>query len=79
LRWQAAFQGIGSAQTPQSFSAWTITPLRSGGNDIDLDGDGRADVVFVALRGPAWELVPFDGPGINSQPTSPQPLRYDHD
>jgi carbapenem resistance CarG-like protein len=77
-----------SAQAPQGFSAWTIVPLRNGPNDIDIDGDGRADVVFVALRDnfnahsydlvtfyrrgndddPAWQLVPFEGLGMNSQP-----------
>ena len=77
-----------SVQAPQTFSTWTTVPLRNGPNDIDIDGDGLVDVVFVALRDnfnahsydlvtfyrrgnrdePAWQLVPFDGLGLNSQP-----------
>jgi Carbapenem resistance protein CarG-like len=41
---------IASAQAPRSFSTWTTVPLRDGPNNIDIDGDGRPDVVFLALR-----------------------------
>jgi hypothetical protein len=51
------------AQAPQSFSTWTLVPLHNGPNNIDIDGDGRSDLVFVAWRetanAHAYEIVTF--------------------
>jgi hypothetical protein len=51
------------AQAPESFSNWTLVPLRNGPNNFDIDGDGRLDLVFVAWRetanAHAYELVTF--------------------
>jgi carbapenem resistance CarG-like protein len=50
----AAVSGSERAQAgggPQSeFAAMSVVPLQNGPNDIDLDGDGRNDLVFVAWR-----------------------------
>jgi hypothetical protein len=52
-----------SAQPPQAFSNWPLIPLRNGPNEIDIDGDGHQDLVFVAWRDNAnahgYELVTF--------------------
>jgi len=37
-------------QDPQDFSTWATVPLRNGPNEIDIDGDGHQDLVFVAWR-----------------------------
>jgi hypothetical protein len=64
---------VGSAQTPPIFSTWTTIPLRSGPNDIDIDGDGRVDVVFVAARDNAnahgYDLVTFYRRGNDREAT----------
>jgi hypothetical protein len=43
-------RGLIRAQAPRTFSTWATVPLRNGPNDIDIDGDGRPDLVFVAWR-----------------------------
>lgn len=52
-----------SAQPPQAFSNWSLIPLRNGPNEIDIDGDGHQDLVFVAWRDNAnahgYEFVNF--------------------
>jgi hypothetical protein len=64
---------VWSAQTPQMFSTWETIPLRNGPNDIDIDGDGRMDVVFVAARDNAnahgYDLVTFYRRGNGRGPT----------
>jgi len=39
-----------SARAPATFVGWTVIPLRNGANEIDIDGDGRQDMVFLAWR-----------------------------
>ncbi|HMF96135.1 MAG TPA: hypothetical protein VKE96_17650 [Vicinamibacterales bacterium] len=39
-----------SAPPAQPFSGWTTVPLENGPNEVDIDGDGRQDLVFAAWR-----------------------------
>jgi hypothetical protein len=59
------------AQAPQSFSTWAVLRLRNGPNAIDIDGDGRTDLVFVAWRetanAHAYEHVAFYRSTVDEQ------------
>jgi hypothetical protein len=61
-----------AAQAPQTFSTWTAIPLQNGPNEIDIDGDGRVDLVFVASRDNAnahgYDLVTFYRRGNGDDP-----------
>src|SRR5262249_34217966 len=41
---------VGSAPGAQAFSGWSSIRLANGPNELDIDGDGRPDLVFVAWR-----------------------------
>lgn len=41
---------ISSEEDPRVFATWTSIPLKNGPNEIDIDNDGRQDLVFVAWR-----------------------------
>jgi len=41
---------VRSPQGAQAFSGWTSILLKNGPNELDIDGDGRQDLVFVAWR-----------------------------
>jgi hypothetical protein len=38
------------ALSATDFSSMAVVPLKNGSNQLDLDGDGRMDLVFVAWR-----------------------------
>jgi carbapenem resistance CarG-like protein len=45
----AAARGA-QAPSPSEIRSMAVVPLRNGPNQVDLDGDGRMDLVFVAWR-----------------------------
>ncbi|HJZ73850.1 MAG TPA: hypothetical protein VKE51_19060 [Vicinamibacterales bacterium] len=63
----------GPAQAAPAFSDWVPVPLANGPNQVDIDGDGRQDLVFVAWRDNAnahgYELVTFYRRGPADDPT----------
>jgi|SRR5262245_15085485 len=56
----------------QAFSGWTSILLKNGPNELDIDGDGRQDLVFVAWRDNAnahgYGLVTFYRHGFDEEP-----------
>src|SRR5262249_1050980 len=60
---------VGSAPGAQAFSGWSSIRLANGPNELDIDGDGRPDLVFVAWldngNPHGYDLVTFyrRGPG----------------